>query len=189
MKNFKLVMIVTIISAMHGAVAQEMLTVDDHQYIVKRVQRNEVVLEAIGKGLKHCPTTCYTDRVQRSRIECRAPALIQGGTDGPPIDRRGNFTGPGNRWSITETHSILDISVYESGCEETRNETLIEVLGPAPRHFPGDRDIEDTQSPYDPPFSGFNCNDYPSEYDAATGEMVAVVIVDLLIQRAPLVCR
>ncbi len=85
--------------------------------------------------------------MQRSRIECRAPASIQDGVDGPPIDRRGNYTGPSNSWSISETHSILDISVFESGCEETRNETLIEVLGPTPRHFPGDRDIEDTQSP------------------------------------------
>ncbi len=189
MKTRRFVLAITILSAMQATVAQEKFTVDDHQYIVKRILHNEVVVEAIAKGLKYCPTTCYTDRVQRSRIECRAPALIQDGMDGPPIDRRGNFTGPSNSWSISETHSILDISVYESGCEETRTETLIEVLGSTPRHFPGDPDIEDTQSPYDPPFSRFNCNDYPSEYDAATGEMVAVVVVDLLIQRTPLLCR
>ncbi len=37
--------------------------------------------------------------------------------------------------------------------------------------------------------NGFNCNDYPSEYDSATGEMVAIVVVGLLDQRTPLVCR
>lgn len=165
-----------------------MVSVDDRQYIVKRVLRHQAVVELVDKGLDYCGVTCYTDRVQHSRVECRAPALIQGGMDGPVIDGRGNFTGPTNNWTISETHDIRDIGVYERDCEETRTETIVEVLGPIPRHFPGDPDIEDTRSPYDPPFSRFNCNDYPSEDDAATGEMV-VVEVNLLVQGTPLLCR
>lgn len=170
------------------AAAQKTFTVDDETYVLKELVQNKTLIERVREGLEFCPNRCYTDLVQHSVIECRASAVVSGG-DQPPVDERGNFTGPANSWAITETHDLREISVFESGCEVRRNEQVVEVLGSTPQYFPGDEDIEDTRSPYEPPFAGFNCNDYPAVYDPATGEMVATVEIDLLIERRLFVCN
>jgi hypothetical protein len=170
------------------ALAEETVTVNGEKYVLKEVLRQHTVLERLRDGLQYCPTLCYTDTVQHTVIACRAPAILQGG-DGPPLDRQGNYTGPSNQWTITETHDIREIRVSEKACQQTRAETIIEVLGSQPRYFPGDPQIEDPRSPYDPPFSRFNCNDYPAQHDATTNELVAIVEVDLLIKHQPLFCR
>ena len=79
--------------------------------------------------------------------------------------------------------------MFEKNCQKTPSETIIEVLGSTPRYLPGDPHIEDPRSPYDPPFTNFDCNDYPAAYDPITGELVARVTVDLLIEHQPLFCQ
>jgi hypothetical protein len=171
-----------------AALAQAKVTINGEEYVIKEMSCKYQELERIRDDLKYCPTFCYTDIVQHTVIECRASGTLDG-LDGPLIDREGNYTGPSVPWTITETHDIREISVYEKNCQQTRTETIIEVLGSIPRYYPGDPDIADTRSPYEKPFSNFDCNDYPAETDPVTGELVARAVVDLLIEHKPLFCR
>ncbi len=188
MKTWKSTALLGLLLVGHAsAQAEEIIEVEGQRYSVVRTQVETVKLRPELPEFDFCPLTCYTDQVQRSVIQCRAPNGEVG--EGPVLDDRGEFVGSVPRWSISETHDLREISVFEKNCQRSERETVTTVLGAQPQYFPGDPNILDSRTRQQLGLAPFDCNSLPAEVDPNTGDLVAELQIDLLIARQYLVCH
>ena len=185
----RIVTMLVVVSALVATVvsAQDTVEIEGVKYGTRHILKELIDVKPVHPDFEFCPTYCYTDVVQHSVIECR---VANGPIGEPPyIDNRGELTGNVPRWTITETHDIREIAVSESRCNRTETHTVVEVLGRVPRYYPGDTNIEDKRTRQELGLAPFDCNDHPATVDQATGDLVARVEIDLLIERRQRFCR